>query len=113
MDAYICFIRLEGSRRWLTEAMRKQRGWWWWGGLRQLLPIHISSIKSVVLPNPTTKQGRCAHTHGREEKHMKHIKGFYRTYGTRRGIKTREQINPQSTVKLLIPCQCLFTYFAY
>lgn len=71
------------------------------GGLRQLLPIHISSIKSVVLPNPTTKQGRCAHTHGREEKHMKHIKGFYRTYGTSRGIKTREQINPQSTVKLL------------
>lgn len=58
------------------EAMQKHRN------VRQLLPIYISSIKSVVLPNPTTKQGKCAHTHGR--KHMKHIKSF--TEPTKPGV---------------------------
>lgn len=100
VDARSRFISLEGSERpaivagvsnrlRITEAKWKQRD------LPQLLPMYISSIKSVVLPNPTTKQGRCVHTLTAERrKHMKHIRWFYRTYGTRRGMKTREQINP-------------------
>lgn len=105
----ICFIRLEGSKRWLSWltfliSCKKQR-WCKSTGVRQLLPIYISSIKSVLWPNPTTKQGRCAHTHGSEDKHIwSTLRVFIEP------TEPGEQINPQSTDNFLYHVSVVFFY---
>lgn len=67
VDACTRFISLEGSERpaivaGVSDRLRITDMKWKQRDLPQLLPMYTSSIKSVVLPNPTTKQGRCVHT---------------------------------------------------
>lgn len=63
---HISLICLEGSNHWvswLASWLSANNGGDAKTVVWQLLPICISSIKSVVLPNPTTKHGRFLHVH--------------------------------------------------